>query len=85
MAIYLSRGSLVCVNSRGLLQVLCSMNKACYLKMPRPYGDDLRWRMIYQRIFLYQRRGQRGISGEHLYALFKEGHRGNRRYCSESR
>ena len=25
-----------------------------FSKMPRPYSDDLRWRMIYQRIF-YQR------------------------------
>ena len=25
-----------------------------YVKMPRPYSDDLRWRMIFQRLF-YER------------------------------
>ena len=28
--------------------------RQCYFKMPRPYADDLKWRMMYQRIF-YER------------------------------
>ncbi len=29
----------------------CLLVESIFLKMPRPYSDDLRWKMIYQRLF----------------------------------
>ena len=57
IAIYLSRGLLVSVNSSGQVHSTYRVRwtkRQSSFKMPRPYADVLRWKMIYT-LFLWEK------------------------------